>query len=361
MEISAQKQRWSIHEFPPVQDLESKKILKALPSAHRAIAELKGISQTIPNEIILLNTLPIQEAKDSSAIENIVTTHDEIFKASLLTNARSVEAKEVQNYAIALKKGFSLIREKGILTKNDVIAIQSELEQNHAGIRRLPGTELKNAITGEVVYTPPQTSEEIEALFSVLEQFMNDDELSDLDPLVKMAMIHFQFESIHPFYDGNGRTGRIINILYLVLKGLLNLPILYLSRYIIENKAQYYELLQKVRDENEWEEWLLYMIRGVEQTAHQSIRLIDAIKTLMQTYKHQIRDRYKFYSQDLLNNLFKHPYTRIDFIMQDLNVSRVTAANYLNDLVKGGYLDRYKFGATNYYVNTLLFNLLLTY
>lgn len=361
MEISSQKPEWSIHDFPPKMELESKKILKSLPSAHRAIAELKGISQTIPNEIILLNTLPIQEAKDSSAIENIVTTHDEIFKASLMTNAKSLEAKEVQNYSLALKKGFSLIREKDLLTKNDIIEIQSELEKNSAGIRKLPGTDLKNAITGEVIYTPPQSWEEIDRLFSVLEQFINDDELSDLDPLVKMAIIHFQFESIHPFYDGNGRTGRIINILYLILKGLLNLPILYLSRFIIENKTQYYSLLQKVRDENEWEEWILYMIKGVEQTANQSILLINAIKSLMQIYKHQIRNQYKFYSQDLLNNLFKHPYTRIDFIMQDLNVSRVTAANYLNDLVKGGYLERHKLGPTNYYINTRLFNLLLTY
>lgn len=176
-----------------------------------------------------------------------------------------------------------------------------------------------------------------------------------------MALIHFQFESIHPFYDGKGRTGRILNILYLVLKGLLNLPILYLSRFIIENKAQYYNLLQKVRDENEWEDWIIYMIQGLEQTSNQSITLINAIKSLMLSYKHQIRKEYKFYSQDLLNSLFKHPYTRIDFLVKDLKVSRVTAANYLNDLCAGGYLERHKFGVTNYYINTRLFDLLLTY
>ena len=219
-----------LKKLPIEKDVETKKVLKKLASAHRALAELKGVVSTIPNENILINTLGLQEAKDSSAIENIITTHDDIYKADLnLEGFKSLNAKEVQNYISALKKGFALISKKKILTNNDIIEIQSELEKNKAGFRKLPGTALKNATTGETVYTPPQEYSEILDLMSNLEQFINDDTMSDFDPLVKMAIIHYQFESIHPFYDGNGRTGRIINVLYLVMKDLLNLPILYLS------------------------------------------------------------------------------------------------------------------------------------
>jgi len=350
---------WSIDIFPPQVDLETKKILKALPSAHRVLAELKGVAQTIPNQTILLNTLPIQEAKDSSAIENIITTHDEIFKSSLkFENFKSFEAKEIQNYARALKKGFSQISKK-VLTNNDIISIQKELEGNNAGFRKVPGTSLKNPVTQEIIYTPPQDFDSITLLMSKLEGFINDDTNSDLDPIVKMAIIHFQFESIHPFYDGNGRTGRIINILYLALSGLLELPILYLSRYIIENKTKYYQLLQQVRDANDWEPWIFFMIQAVEQTSRQTIHQIVKIREVMMEYKQKIRAEYKFYSQDLLNNLFKHPYTKIEFLVQDLKISRITAANYLNQLARDGFLDKQKLGPGNYYINVPLFNLLI--
>ena len=230
------------------QDVESKAILKKLTVAHKALAELKGVVSSIPNENILINTLGLQEAKDSSAIENIITTHDDIYKAELnLTSFKSLDAKEIQNYISALKKGFGLISRNKILTNNDIIDIQAELEKNNAGFRRLPGTALKNRTTGEIVYTPPQDYATIQELMQNLEQFINDNTMSSFDPLVKMAIIHYQFESIHPFYDGNGRTGRIINILYLVMNELLDLPILYLSRYIIQNKGKYYKLLQEVR------------------------------------------------------------------------------------------------------------------
>jgi len=250
-----------LKKLPIEKDIETKKVLKKLASAHRALAELKGVVSTIPNENILINTLGLQEAKDSSAIENIITTHDDIYKADLnLEGFKSQNAKEVQNYISALKKGYALISRKKILTNNDLIEIQSELEKNRAGFRKLPGTALKNATTGETVYTPPQDYAEILDLMANLEQFINDDSMSDFDPLVKMAIIHYQFESIHPFYDGNGRTGRIINVLYLVMKDLLNLPILYLSRYIILNKGNYYKLLQEIRETDNWENWLLFML-----------------------------------------------------------------------------------------------------
>jgi len=348
-----------LKKLPIEKDIETKKVLKKLASAHRALAELKGVVSTIPNENILINTLGLQEAKDSSAIENIITTHDDIYKADLnLKGFKSLNAKEVQNYISALKKGFALISEKKILTNNDIIEIQSELEKNRAGFRKLPGTALKNATTGETVYTPPQEYSEIIDLMTNLEQFINDDTISDFDPLVKMAIIHYQFESIHPFYDGNGRTGRIINVLYLVMKDLLNLPILYLSRYIILNKGNYYKLLQEIRETDNWENWLLFMLEGIEQISKETIELIGKIRELIFEYKNILRDNYKFYSQDLLNNLFKHPYTKIEFIERDLGVSRITAAKYLNELVKDGMLRKEKLGTGNYYINERLMDLL---
>ena len=348
-----------LKKLPLEKDIETKKVLKSLNKAHRALAELKGLVSSIPNENILINTLGLQEAKDSSAIENIITTHDDLYKAELnFESFKSLDAKEVQNYIVALKTGFHLITKRNVLTNNNIIEIQSVLEKNNAGFRKVPGTALKNAITGETIYTPPQDYETITDLMANLESFINDDTQSNFDPIVKMAIIHYQFESIHPFYDGNGRTGRIINVLYLVMEGLLDLPILYLSRYIIENKGDYYKLLQEVRETDAWENWLLYIIEAVEQTAKETIYVIKQIQQLMLEFKHKIRNNYKFYSQDLLNNLFKHPYTKIEFIERDLGVSRITAANYLNRLAKDGVLVKQKLGTGNYYINEMLYNIL---
>lgn len=348
-----------LKKLPLTQDIETKKVLKKLASAHRALAELKGIVSSIPNENILINTLGLQEAKDSSAIENIITTHDDIFKAELnLDGFKSLNAKEVQNYISALKKGFGLITKNKILTNNDIIAIQSELEKNNAGFRKVPGTALKNSTTGEIIYTPPQDYDTILDLMTNLEQYINDESMSEFDTLVKMAIIHYQFESIHPFYDGNGRTGRIINVLYLVMNNLLNLPVLYLSRYIIEHKADYYKLLQEVRETDNWENWVLYMLDSVEQIAKETIVVIGKIRDLIFEYKNLLRNNYKFYSQDLLNNLFKHPYTKIEFIENDLGVSRITASKYLNQLAKDKVLKKEKLGTGNYYINEKLIKIL---
>lgn len=355
----SQEKGYNLAELPLPFDMESKAILKSLPAAHAALAELKGLASTIPNQSILINTLGLQEAKDSSAIENIITTHDDLYKSELNLDAfKSIDAKEVQNYIEALKHGFTLISEKGVLTNRIILEIQEVLEKNNAGFRKLPGTVLKNSTTGETVYTPPQDFADIQRLMKNLEQFINDNNLSDYDPIVKMAIIHFQFESIHPFYDGNGRTGRIMNILYLILNELQPLPILYLSSYIIRHKPDYYRLLQEVRDKNNWEEWLLFMINGIAHTSKDTIMLIVEIKRLMGDYKNKLRTNYKFYSQDLLNNLFKHPYTKIEFIVDDLGVTRLTAANYLNKLAKDGLLDKKRIGTANYYINRPLFDLL---
>ncbi len=352
-------EKFILEKLPFKKDIESKKVLKRLAQAHRALAELKGYVSSIPNENILINTLSLEEAKDSSAIENIITTHDDLYKTGLeLDGFNSMESKEVQNYISAIKKGFSLIAKHNILSNNDIIEIQAELEKNNAGIRKGPGTTLKNASTGAIVYTPPQDYDTIMDYMSNLSEFINYSDSSDLDPLTKMAIIHFQFESIHPFYDGNGRTGRIINVLYLVMNDLLNLPILYMSKFIIENKREYYKLLQTVRNNDEWEEWLLYMIEAVENIAKETIIQIRLIKELMMEFKQTLRSNYKFYSQDLLNNLFKHPYTKIEYIERDLGVSRITAANYLNKLAKDGLLVKKKLGVGNYYINHRLFAIL---
>jgi len=350
---------WQPKELPLAIDVETKAVLKRLPRAHAALAELKGIASTIPNQLVLINTLGLKEAKDSSAIENIITTHDDLYKSGLNIGAfSSLSAKEVQNYIGALKVGFELVTKSGMLTNKTILKVQEILEENNAGFRKLPGTALKNSASGETIYIPPQDTDRINQLMSNLEKFINESNINDLDPLIKMAIIHFQFESIHPFYDGNGRTGRIINILYLILQNLQNLPVLYLSSYIIRTKSEYYRLLQHVRETNSWEEWILYMVEGIEQTAFETIGLIRDIKELMLNFKNRLRDNYKFYSQDLLNNLFKHPYTKIEFIVNDLNVSRITAANYLNKLAEDGLIRKEKLGTGNYYINEQLFELL---
>lgn len=353
--------KYKIPTLPLKQDVETKPVLKRVAAAHRRLAELKGVARTIPNEQILINTLTLQEAKDSSAIENIITTHDELFKAELfIESLTSPAAKEVQNYAHALRKGFESVRRNRILTDNHILEIQEILEQNKAGYRRVPGTELKNQRTGETVYTPPQDYDTISRSMQNLSVFINDDSLSDLDPLVKLAIVHHQFESIHPFYDGNGRTGRIINILYLVIKELLDLPVLYLSRYVIQEKAEYYRLLQNVRDEGDWESWVLFMLRGVEETAVQTIGLIEQMRGMMTDYKRRLRSELpKIYSQDLLNNLFRHPYTKIEFVQNELGVTRKTASQYLSQLVAKDYLKLLKIGRSNFYLNEPLFDLFI--
>jgi len=347
-----------LNTLPPAVDLETKQVLKKCSQANRYLAELKGVSGTIPNQNILINTLSIQEAKDSSEVENIITTHDELFKEEIFADYLSnASAKEVRYYTLALKKGYELVSKNGLLTNNMIIEIQSELERNRTGFRKMPGTELKNERTGETVYVPPQNEEDIHYLMKNLEWYLNDDGLSKIDPLIKMAVIHYQFESIHPFYDGNGRTGRIINILYLVQKKLLDIPVLYLSRYIIEHKNDYYRLLQEIRDRNNWEEWILYMLDGIEKTSIETIAMIHEIRQLMMDYKHRIRENYKFYSQELLNNLFCYPYTKIEFIQRDLGVTRKTAAKYLDELADGGFLQKEKIGVHHFFVNKPLFEL----
>lgn len=359
--------QYNIPLIPLPYDLETKAILKQVNAANKRLAELKGVTQTIPNENILLSTLVLQEAMDSSAVENIVTTSDELYKADLNIEGqiKNAAAKEVLLYREAMSVGFALARKKKIISLNDIIAIQQTLEHNSAGFRKVPGTVLKSS-KGEVVYTPPQEYDEIVRLMSNLEQYINDNDIHNVDPLIKLAIIHHQFESIHPFYDGNGRTGRILIILYLIISDLLDLPILYLSRYITHNKSDYYRLIQEIRDKNEdnnkeWENWILFMLKGVEETAIQTIELIKQISKLMAEYKGILKPIFgKQYKHELINNLFYHPYTKIEFLQKDMMVQRKTATKYLDMIVEAGLLDKVKMGRSNYYINAKLMDLFIS-
>lgn len=363
------EEKYSIPSLPLPYDLETKEVLKQLNMANRKLAELKGVAQTIPNERILISSLTLQEAKDSSEVENIVTTQDDLYRAGLNPSHQFINAatKEVLFYREAINEGFRMVRNKDILTLNDIKHVQEILEQNTAGFRTTPGTQLKRENDGAVIYTPPQDGMAIVRYMSNLEQFINDDHLSQLDPLIKMAIIHHQFESIHPFYDGNGRTGRIINILYLVITGLLDLPILYLSRYVTHNKGEYYRLIQAIRDKNtdnaaEWEAWILFMLKGVEVTAEDTISLVKNIGRLMAEYKNVIRPDFgSKYNHELLNGLFYHPYTKIDHVVANMQVSRQTASKYLDRIVALGLLKKEKMGKENYYINTRLMNLFIEF
>ena len=338
-------------------DIETKAILKKSILANKALVKLNGVAKIIPNQAILINSLILQEAKDSSEIENIITTHDELYQSSLDISNISHATKEVQSYSRALLKGFDLVRETSLLLTRHIVDIQQELEGNVAGIRKQAGTVLKNQLTGEVIHTPPQEESTIRKLLDNLEQYINTND--GIDPLIKMAIIHYQFETIHPFYDGNGRTGRIINILYLVLNELLDLPILYLSSYIIKHKADYYRLLQEVRTKGSWEEWIIYMLEGIEQTATKQVQLINDIKELMDNTKEKLKAELpKIYSKDLLEVLFIHPYTKIDMLVDNLELHRDTASKHLKAMEKIGILNSVQIKNTKFYVNVKLFELL---
>lgn len=355
-------QTYDIPDLPPATELETISVFKALAAANRALAELKGRAAAVPNQGILIDTLALQEARASSEIENIVTTQDELFQAEAhLLGRIAGPAKEVALYRDAMKAGYDrMLTGQGLITNATLIKIFQVLLVRSDGFRTTPGTALLNEKTGDHVYVPPQRPDDIIRHMSALEQFINDDQASDLDPLIKMALIHHQFESIHPFPDGNGRVGRILNVLYLTRSDLLDIPILYLSGYITSNKRDYYRLLQAVRDEGAWEEWVLYILYGIEQTAQSTLALVEGIRHQMATVKQRMRSELpKIYSQDLLNNLFRHPYTRIEFVQQDLGVARKTARSYLRYLAEHDFVVEKKSGKHKYYVNVPLVRLFL--
>lgn len=346
-------------QLPPNIDIETKKILKKAIISNKELARLKGYCSLLPNDSILLSSIILKEATASSEIENIITTQDELYKA-LLSKDKKIDSqtKEVLNYRSAVWKGFNATKKNNILTVNNIIEIQTELEGNNAGLRKVPGTNLINDITGEIIYTPPNDEQIIRKLLTNLEKYINLDD--DIDYLVKMAIIHYQFESIHPFYDGNGRTGRIINVLYLVLKGLLDTPILYLSSYIIKNKGQYYRLLQEVRTKSNWEGWVLYMLRAVEETAKSTLSIIESIIFLLNETIEICKDKLPkpIYSKELIELIFMQPYTKISYLVESGIGERRTASKYLKALEEIGILESFKLKKEIIYVNKKLYELL---
>lgn len=348
-----------LYPWPPQDTLNTLPVLTVLVEARAALGELRGRAKGLPNQEILLNTLFLQEALASSKIENIVTTQDEAFRASLFTETGSVPAKEVVRYVKTMQQGYKTLRQQGGIGENMLIEMFRTLKQRDGGYRKTPGTVLKNEKTGETVYTPP-SPDMIIPLMRDLEVFINEIKENALDPLIKMALIHHRFESIHPFPDGNGRLGRMLNVLYLTHAGLLDAPILYLSRAINQTRLDYYRHLQAVRDEEAWEDWIIYILNTVKETARFTLYLVDGISDLMQKTKHRLRKELpKIYSQDLLNNLFRYPYTRIDYLQEDLPYGWQTARKYLKELSAAGFVVEEKQGRNKYYINRPLVDFFL--
>ena len=356
---SAEKPFNHLAELPPEREqIETVKVLRQVVKSSIALAELKGLAGTLPNPSILLNAVILKEARASSEIENVITTQDKLYQA---LSAKGIEpdpaTKEVLRYREAALFGFHFIQQKGFLSTNAIISIQKLLEENNAGIRKLPGTALRNASTNKIIYTPPDDHDVILKLMRNLENYINEQD--DISPLIKMAVQHYQFESIHPFYDGNGRTGRIINILHIILNGLLESPVLYLSDYIINNKSDYYRLLQEVRTKNKWEDWILYVLKGVEETSHETIVQIKAIQKLFISTQEKIKkEAPKAYDKELIEILFEHPYCKTEIVTTRLKISRITASKYLKQLHSIGVLKSKQVWKETLYINTKLFDLL---
>ena len=340
--------------LPPAMELETKAVLKQAIAANRVLANLRGLAAQIPNQGVLINSIVLQEARLSSEIENIVTTNDELYRADADADGKTdPHTKEVLRYRQALNFGFRQLKERPLST-NLFIDIVRTIKQVDLGVRRVPNTALKNALN-EVVYTPPVGEAVIREKLANLEQFIHAQD--GLDPLVKMAVMHYQFEAIHPFEDGNGRTGRIVNLLYLVEQGLLDIPVLFLSRYIIANKPGYYEGLRGVTERQDWESWILYMLRAVESTAQQTFDQVTRIRLLMEQVREQVQQQAPgIYSKDLIEAIFQHPYTKIQFLVDANIAKRQTASSYLQTLAGLGVLRSIKQGREMYYINDALFS-----
>lgn len=338
--------------LPPGVELESRAVLKQAIAANRVLANLRGLAAKIPNQGMLINSIVLQEARLSSEIENIVTTNDELYRAAADADGKTdPHTKEVLRYRQALYRGFQALKERP-LNANLFIEIVRLIKQVDLGIRAVPGTALKNDL-GEVIYTPPEGESRIRDLLGNLEQFIHAED--DLDPLVKMAVLHYQFEAIHPFPDGNGRTGRILNLLFLVEKGLLDIPVLFLSRYIIANRMDYYRGLRQVTEEQDWESWILFMLRAVESTAQQTFDQVTRILDLMESVRERVqREEPGIYSKDLIELIFREPYTKIQFVVDLGLAKRQTASSYLQALAGRGILREQKIGREKYYINDAL-------
>ncbi len=344
--------------IPPQADLESRSVLKACIEARSAVAELKEAGRLLPNQDVLINTIPLLEARASSEIENIVTTTDQLFRYAQPDREALADpaTKEALRYRTALRRGVELLKKKPVATATAVEVCRTLLGVN-LDVRRVPGTALVNEGTGQIVYTPPEGETLLRNQLANWEQFLHEAE--DVDPLVRMAVAHYQFEAIHPFTDGNGRTGRILNLLFLVEQGLLELPVLYLSRAIMRRRTDYYRLLLAVTTRDAWEDWILYMLRAVDETARWTTARIRAIRELMQqTAEHVRREAYGAYSRELVELIFVQPYCRIKNIVAAGIAQRQTAAVYLKQLATAGVLEEVKVGREKLFINPRLMRLL---
>lgn len=344
--------------LPPSVDLETRAVLKQAITANRVLANLRGLASRVPDQGLLINSIVLQEARLSSEIENIVTTNDELYRASANGDGKSdPHTKEVLRYREALYHGFLALKERP-LTTNLFLELARLIKQSELEVRAIPGTALKNDL-GEVVYTPPAGAAVIRDKLANLERFIHADD--DIDPLVKMTVMHYQFEAIHPFPDGNGRTCRILNLLYLVDRGLLDIPVLFLSRYIIANKAAYYDGLRRVTEEQDWENWVLFMLKAVEVTAQETHDRVTSILKLMDETQVRVqREAPGIYSKDLIEKIFEQPYTKIAFLVDAGIAKRQTAARYLQTLAAPelGILIEQQVGREKYYINTALLQVL---
>ncbi len=350
----------ALPDLPPKINIETKAILKKLISSSRALSELKGAITNLPNPLLFIDTINLQEAQASSAIENIITTQDDLFKSAITDKQTEDPAtKEVIHYKDALWYGVEQIQKKPLLTTNLFIALMRIIKENQTGIRNFPGTQLKNPVTQKVIYTPPDGETIIREKLKALEQFIHLED--EIDPLIKLAFIHYQFEAIHPFFDGNGRTGRIILLLYLQLCGLMELPSLYLSSYILKNKNEYYLKLKNVTEKKAWEDWVFYILDMIEVTAKSGRERIAKIENLMQAMGEKIQKQLpKMYSRDLLEILFRLPYTKRTFIEKAGLGNIKTSGTYLQTLEKKGFLKSEIVGKEKFYLNHQLMKILKT-
>jgi Fic family protein len=346
--------------LPPAEFTESPEILRHLARASRYLGELNGLCVSLPNPQLLINTIVLQESKDSSAIENIVTTQDELYRAATEAETTNHAAKEVLSYREALYVGLERMKaQKNLLLTNTMVEIVQTIKQNKSGIRNSPGTALKNAINGEVIYTPPCCEDVIRDKLTALEKFINDPELSPLDPLVKMALIHYQFEAIHPFDDGNGRTGRIVNALYLVQQELLSQPVLYLSSYIVKYKTEYYQLLRGITEKENWHDWIMYMLTALIETAQLTTKKIRTMLLLKEEFEKQMKEVLgSSFNYELLQLMFALPYLKIELLEKREIAHRQTASVWLKKLTDASILKPQKIGRTTYYINYRLMDLL---
>ena len=344
--------------LPPAIELETKAVLKQAITANRVLANLRGLAAQIPNQSVLISSIVLQEARLSSEIENIVTTDDELYRADAAADGKTdAHTKEVLRYREALNHGFNAIKTRPLST-NLFVEIVQIIKQRDFDVRAVPGVVLKND-AGDVVYTPPAGAAVIRDKLSNLEKFIHAED--DLDPLIKMAVMHYQFEAIHPFPDGNGRAGRILNLLYLVDKGLLDIPVLFLSRFIMANKVGYYQGLRGVTEHDHWENWVLYMLRAVESTAQQTFDQVSRIRAVMERVREKVqREAAGVYSKDLIEIIFRQPYTKIQFLVDAGIAKRQTASVYLQTLANLGVLRESKQGREKYYINDALFSELTT-